>query len=478
MNHFINNVFTPGASGQRIPVRNKATGAVIDSVPDGDAQDAEAAICAAHAAQSLWAGTLLAQRVKVQHAAADAMRQHADELAKLITLEVGRPLAGSLTEVERSADLLDFYAEEGLRLRGEMPLLNEPDQRVLVTHQPVGVVSIIAPFNFPITLLMLKLGAALVAGCAVVAKPSEDTPLSTLRLAQLFAQAGYPSGVFNVVTGYGQTLGQALITHPLVRKVSFTGSVPTGQRIAAQAAGLGKRLTLELGGQCPALVYEDADLDAAIPAMVKHAYSNSGQYCYRINRIYVLEAIYEAFVERFGAGARALTVGDPFDANVQLGPVIGDKILSRAEAHVADALARGAHLVCGGQRLRGGLYDGGCFFPPTALAGCTQRMKVMCEETFAPVVGIMPVATRQQAITLANDSEYGLAAFVFTRDAGAGLRAAEQVEAGSVWVNNIHRSYHMVPFGGMKNSGLGREKGRYAIESYLEPKTIYLGLSG
>jgi succinate-semialdehyde dehydrogenase / glutarate-semialdehyde dehydrogenase len=477
MEHYINGAWTPSNTASRIAVLNKATGAVIDSVPAGDAADAERAIQAAHAAQAGWAAMPLAKRAALQHAAATGMRGALDEFAHMLAREVGRPLAGCRTEIERSADLLDFYAEEGLRVRGEMPMLNEPDVRVMIIQQPVGVSVLIAPFNFPVTLLMLKLGAALIAGCAVVVKPSEDTPLSALRLAEIFAQAGYPPGVFNVVTGYGATLGGPLCTHPLVRKVAFTGSVPTGQRIAALATGLGKRITLELGGQCPAVVYADADLDTAIPAMVRHAYANSGQYCYRINRIYVHEAIYAQFAGRFAAQAAALVVGDPFDPRSALGPLIGEKTLRTAEAHVADAVAHGATVACGGARLSGGPYDGGAFFPPTLLTGCAQHMKIMREETFAPVVGVMPVSSNEQALTLANDSEFGLAAFVFTRDLSAAIRAAERLETGSVWINNIQRSYHMTPFGGMKQSGLGREKGRYAIESYLEHKTMYVELS-
>jgi succinate-semialdehyde dehydrogenase/glutarate-semialdehyde dehydrogenase len=418
----------------------------------------------------------MARRVALQKACAAAMRTHADELAHTLTLELGRPRAAARQEIERSAELLDYYAEEGLRLRGELPMIGEPDERVLVVKEPVGVVIAIAPFNYPITLLTFKLGAALVTGCTVVAKPAEDTPLSTLRLAELFTAAGLPPGVFNVVTGTGAELGEALVTHPVPRKVAFTGSSGAGKRIAAMAAATAKRVTLEMGGQCPAILCDDADLDTAIPALVRHAFANSGQFCYRVNRIYAQRGCYEAAVERFAAAAAQLIVGDGLEPTTQLGPLVNEKIFRNSERHVADALAKGARLACGGSRLRGGLYKHGFFFPPTLLADADHSMAIMTEETFGPVVGIMPVESLEQAITLANDSPYGLAGYVFSRTTATALRAAEALEVGSVWVNNIHRSYHLVPFGGRKESGIGREKSRYGLEEYLELKSIYLGL--
>lgn len=476
MEHFINGAWCESSGTARIEVRNPSTGALIDSVPAGIAADADRAINAAAAAFSTWRRTPTAKRVAIQKACAATMREHAKELAYLLTLELGRSLAGSQQEIERSAELLDYYAEEGLRLRGEMPMIGEPDERVMVVKEPVGVVVAIAPFNYPITLLTFKLGAALVTGCTVVAKPAEDTPLTTLRLAELFSAAGLPPGVFNVVTGTGADLGTALVMHPLPRKIAFTGSSATGKHIAALAAATAKRITLEMGGQCPAIICDDADLDTAIPALVRHAFANSGQFCYRVNRIYAQRGVYDTVVARIAAGAEKLVVGDGLDPNTQLGPLINANIFRNSERHVADALAKGARLVCGGARLHGERYEQGYFFPPTILADTDHRMAIMTEETFGPVVGIMPVDSLEQAIALANDSPYGLAGYVFSRNTAVALRAAESLEVGSVWVNNIHRSYHLVPFGGMKESGIGREKSRYGLDEYLELKSIYLGL--
>jgi succinate-semialdehyde dehydrogenase / glutarate-semialdehyde dehydrogenase len=344
----------------------------------------------------------------------------------------------------------------------------------LIVRQPVGVVVAITPFNYPITLLIFKLGAALVMGCTVVAKPSEDTPLSTLLLAEIFKEAGYRDGTFNVITGYGHEIGNALITHRHTAKVAFTGGTPTGQKIGALATQHGKRITLELGGQSPAIICEDADLATAVPALVKHAFANSGQFCYRVNRIYVHETLHDAFVTQFCDLAQQLKIGDAFAPDTDMGAMINEKIYRNSEIHVEDALKRGAKVRIGGKRLTGGIYDKGWYFPPTVITDTEAHHKIMCEETFGPVVGIQSVKNNDEAIQYANQTPYGLAAYVFSQQLGTGLRLAERLEAGSVWVNNIHRSYHNAPFGGMKQSGIGREKGRYGLEDYTELKTIYL----
>ena len=474
--HWIGGEPAASDSAESIVVRNPATGDVVGEVPAGTAADADAAIRSAAAAFRTWRRTPAAERARLQHAAAALMREHADELAEVLTLELGRPLAGSRTEIVRSADLLDYFAEEGLRLRGEMPLLGEADERLMVIRQPLGVVVAIAPFNYPITLLTMKLGAALVTGNTVVAKPAADTPLSTLRLAELFAEAGFPAGVFNVVTGTGRVLGEALVAHPVPAKVAFTGSTAAGVRIHQLAAETNKRVTLELGGQCPAILFEDANLDVAVPALVKHAYANSGQFCYRVNRIYAHRALYDEFLARFADGARALVVGDGMDPDTDLGPMVGARIMATSVEQVADARRHGARILCGGERLTGGVYDGGCFFAPTVIAEATHDMRIMTEETFGPVVGVAPFEDGDEAIERANDTRYGLAAYVFSADLRRAWLAAEELEAGSVWVNNIHRSSAHVPFGGMKQSGLGREKSAHGLDEYTELKTIYLGL--
>ena len=474
MDMFIDGKWRPAQSGARQKVTNPATGDIIDTVPTGDAADADIAIRAASRAFQKWRTVPVAERARLQKKAAQLMRERAQQIGRVLTMELGRPLAGSVTEIQRSADLLDVYAEEGLRIHAEMPLTGVAGEKVIVTREPLGVVIAITPFNYPITLLTFKLGAALIAGCTMVAKPAEDTPLSTLMLAELFHEAGFPAGCFNVVTGRGRAIGMDMINHPIPRKVAFTGGTAAGKAIAAAAAGTMKRVTLELGGQCPAIVCAGADLDTAAAAIARHAFANSGQFCYRVNRVYVERSIYSAFLDSLLRNVEKLDVGDGLTSSCALGPLVNEKIYRNSEAQIADARRKGARIVIGGERLTGGIYDGGWFMPPTVIADADHSMLVMTEETFGPVLGVAPFDDREQAVQQANDTRYGLAAFVFCRNLAAALNMAERLEAGSVWVNNIHRSNHDVPFGGMKESGMGREKGRYGVEAYLEYKTIYL----
>lgn len=474
MDMFIDGQWTASRTGARQPVTNPTTGAIIDTVPTGDAVDADRAIRAADVAFRYWRSVPVVERARLQRRVAQLMRERSNEIGRLLTAELGRPIAAAVVEVERSADLLDVYAEEGLRLNAEMIGGAGPGEKVLVTREPLGVVVAITPFNYPITLLTFKLGAALIAGCTVVAKPAEDTPLSTLMLAQAFHDAGFPSGVFNVVTGHGRSIGMAMVEHPIPAKVAFTGGTAAGKVIAAAAAGTMKRVTLELGGQSPAIVCADADLDQAATAIARHGYANSGQFCYRVNRVYVERPAYEDFLTRLQTEVAKITVGDGQTMAVTMGPLINEKIFSNSVKQIADARAKGARICCGGDRLTGGLYDGGFFLPPTVIADANHTMLIMTEETFGPVLGVMPVDSPAQGLDLANDTDYGLAGFVFSGHVGRGLALAERIRAGSIWVNNIHRSHHTVPFGGMKQSGVGREKGRYGVESYLEYKTVYL----
>jgi succinate-semialdehyde dehydrogenase/glutarate-semialdehyde dehydrogenase len=472
MDMFIEGRWTVALSGVRMDVLDPATGAVVDTVPVGGAGDADLAIRSAEAAGEAWRRTPVAERARLQRKAAGLMRERAAEIGGVLTAELGRSRAGAIAEIERSADLLEVYAEEGLRIHAEM--IGGAGEKALVTREPVGVVIAIAPFNYPITLLTFKLGAALIAGCTVVAKPAEDTPLSTLLLAQVFHDAGFPPGVFNVVTGFGREIGMAMVEHPIPAKVAFTGGTAAGKAIAAAAAGTIKRLTLELGGQSPAIVCADADLRQAAAAIARHGFANSGQFCYRVNRVYVERPVYETFLTLLSTQAARIVVGDGREAGVTMGPLVNEKIFSNSVKQIADARAKGARLVCGGERLSGGVYDGGFFMPPTVIADANHTMLVMTEETFGPVLGVMAVDSPKKGLELANDTVYGLAGFVFSSHVGRGLALAERIRAGSVWVNDIHRSLHTAPFGGMKQSGLGREKGRYGVESYLEYKTIYL----
>ncbi|MFW5654194.1 MAG: aldehyde dehydrogenase family protein [Roseicyclus sp.] len=473
MDMFIDGVRRPAASGDTQPVTEPATGAVIDMVPIGDEADADAAIRSAARAFGTWRATPMAERVRIQKACADAMRGAAGRIGAALHRELGRPLPAAIAEVTRSADLLDVYAEEGLRLQATMSLGSGAGEKTLVTRDPVGVVVAITPFNYPVTLLMFKLGAALVAGCTVVAKPAEDTPLSTLMLAELFHEAGLPAGCFNVVTGLGRGIGRALVEHPVPRKIAFTGGTAAGKAIAAAATGTMKRVTLELGGQSAAIVCADADLERAATAVARHGFANSGQFCYRVNRVYVERPVYDAFLELLTEKVGKLTLA-PAGGEGDLGPLVNEKIYRNSEHQVADARQKGARILLGGARRTGEGFDGGFFFPPTVIADATHDMLILNEETFGPVLGVCPVDGAPDALRHANDSRYGLAGFVFCGDLARGLTLCEGLEAGSVWLNDIHRSSHYVPFGGMKESGLGREKGRYGVESYLEYKTMYL----
>jgi acyl-CoA reductase-like NAD-dependent aldehyde dehydrogenase len=473
MDMFIDGAWCPSASGARQNVTAPATGEVFDTVPTGTAEDAERAIAAASRAFEQWKRSPMAERVRIQKACAQAMRNNAEPVGAVLNRELGRPLAACIAEITRSADLLDVYAEEGLRLNASMSLALGPGEKTIVTRDPLGVVVAITPFNYPITLLMFKLGAAVIAGCTVVAKPAEDTPLSTLMLAELFHRAGLPAGVFNVVTGRGRGIGSALIDHPVPRKIAFTGGTAAGKAIAAAATGTMKRVTLELGGQSAAIVCADADLEKATTAIARHGFANSGQFCYRVNRVYVERPVYDAFLQRLTEKAARLTLA-PAGGDGDLGPLVNEKIYANSEVQVADARDKGARILLGGDRATGPGYDTGFYFPPTIIADATHDMLILTEETFGPVLGICPVDSAFDALAHANASRYGLAGFVFSGDLAKGLTLCEGLEAGSVWLNDIHRSSHYVPFGGMKESGLGREKGRYGVESYLEYKTMYL----
>jgi succinate-semialdehyde dehydrogenase/glutarate-semialdehyde dehydrogenase len=468
--------WVPSETGRVLTITDPATGDPVGEVPEASAADVNKACEAATTAFSSWRRVPAADRARLLHAAAAGLRDHTEALASALTSELGRPIGGSRREIERSADMLDYFAEEAIRLRGEIPMMNLPNERVMVVKEPVGVVVAIAPFNYPISLLSMKLGPALATGCTVVAKPSSLTPLSTLKLAEVFEEAGFPPGVLNVVTGRGSEAGRALVEHPIPRKVSFTGGTEAGKTIAAAATRTLKRLTLELGGQSPAIVGDDADIAEAIPALVSQAYANSGQFCYRVSRIYAGRSIYDEFCEQFAQTAAGLRVGSGFDPETQVGPVVDASTYRKSLTQVDDAIARGAQLLTGGQRLRGSAYDGGYFMPPTVLSNTDHSMLVMREETFGPVVGIMAVDDLEEATRLANDSPYGLAAYVYCGDTARALRVAEQCEAGTVWVNGIHRTYNLVPFGGYKESGLGREKSRFALDEYIELKTIYLAI--
>ena len=474
MGLFVDCGWRPGDSGAMLEVADKATGELLATVPCADHADVDAAVRGAHRAFGLWRRQALETRVALVRQCALAMGERATELGDCILRELGRPREGARKEILRSAELLQAYADQALQLHDQWAHGARAGEQMLVVREPVGVVAAITPFNYPITLLCTKLGAALVAGCTVVAKPAEDTPISTLLLAELFAQAGLPPGVFQVVTGTGAQAGMALVMHPLVRKIAFTGGTAAGKAIGAAAAAGVKRVTLELGGHCPAIVCADADLDQAATAMARHAYANSGQLCYRVNRVYAHRSIYEPLLERLARSAAALKVGPPSTPGVDIGPMVNEKMWANAQRQSADAAARGARILCGGRGVDVPGCEAGWFFAPTLVADATPDMLVMQQETFGPVLAVQPVDSDAQALHLCNGGESGLAAFVFTRDLARGLTLCQRLEAGSVWLNDIGRSSQRAPFGGMKQSGIGREKSLLGIESYLEPKAIYL----
>lgn len=473
---FIQGAWTASGSGEWLSVTDKATGQLIARVPLANAADVDLAVQRADQAQAAWGNTSLQARVTLVRGCAELMRDQADTLGEWICRELGRPMAAARAEIIRSAELLDVFTEEALQLNGQWAHDACAGEQMIVWREPVGVVAAISPFNYPITLLCFKLGAALLAGCTVVAKPAEDTPVSTLLLAELLTTV-LPPGVFQVVTGTGLEVGQALATHPLVRKIAFTGGTAAGKAIAAAAAGTVKRLTLELGGHCPAIICADADLDQAVPAITRHAFANSGQFCYRVNRIYAHRAVYEELVQRLASCISALKVGHPAEPGVDMGPMVNARMLANAQRQSDDARERGARLLCGGQRVRVPGCEAGHFFAPTLIADANAEMLVMQHETFGPVLAVQPVDNDAQALRLANHSESGLAAFVFTQDLARGLTLCQRLQAGSVWLNNIARSSQRAPFGGIKQSGLGREKSRMGIEAYLETKTVYLSYS-
>jgi succinate-semialdehyde dehydrogenase / glutarate-semialdehyde dehydrogenase len=454
---------------------NPADGSVVTTVPDGDSRDVAKASATAREGFEIWKRRPTTERAKVMHSAAALVKRDVKVLAEMITSEMGKPIRQARSEASNVAELIDFFAEEGLRVSGEVPNLDLSGELPLVLKEPVGVVGTITPFNYPISLLSWKLGPALITGCSVIAKPDEHAPSAALRLGELFLEAGLPKEVFQVVTG-GAEVGRALVEDPAIDKIAFTGSVEAGRSVGAGAMATGKRVTLELGGQCPALVDPDADLDAAMAPLVQHTFNNSGQYCYRINRIYVDARIHDEFVERFTAAAAKLLVRPGIEEDSDVGSLCHPAILERSERHIADVEENGGKIVLGGRRLTDGAYKDGFFMPPTIAVNCKQSMLVMQEETFGPVVGIMAVDSLTQAVELANDSIYGLAAYVFTGDSGRGLQAARQLRVGSVWVNGVKKAYPQLPFGGYKSSGVGREKSRFGLDEYLELKAIYLQL--
>jgi succinate-semialdehyde dehydrogenase/glutarate-semialdehyde dehydrogenase len=454
--------------GTTLAVINPATGEKLGEVPRCGAAETRRAIAAANDAWPAWRALTARQRGQLLRAWFELIVANAEDLAQLITAECGKPLAEARGEVAYGASFVEWFAEEGKRTYGESIPSTAANTRLLVIKQPVGVCAAITPWNFPLAMITRKVAPALAAGCPVVVKPAEATPLTALALAVLAEQAGLPPGVFNVVTGLPAEIGGELCANPIVRKLSFTGSTAVGRLLMAQCAPTIKKLSLELGGNAPFIVFDDADLDAAVDGALVAKYRNTGQTCVCANRFLVQAGIYDEFAARFAEKVRGLKVGDGTEAGVAQGPLINAAGLAKVEAHVADALAKGARVLCGGSRHE----RGGNFFQPTVLAGVTTAMQVAREETFGPVAPLFRFETEAEAIAMANDTEFGLAAYFYSRDVGRCWRVGEALEYGMVGINSGLISTEVAPFGGIKQSGLGREGSKYGIEEYLEIKYL------
>ncbi|MCC7218762.1 MAG: NAD-dependent succinate-semialdehyde dehydrogenase [Burkholderiales bacterium] len=453
-------------------VVDPATGHATGTMPVCGAAETRRAIAAAAAAFPAWRAMLAKDRCAIVRRWYELMLEHAGDLALILTTEQGKPLAEANAEIAIGAAYVEWFAEEGKRVYGDVIPTVGADRRLVVVKEPVGVCAAITPWNFPCSMITRKVAPALAAGCTVVIKPAEATPYSALALAELAHRAGFPRGVLNVVTGDAPAIGGELCSNPTVRKLSFTGSTEVGRLLMRQVAPTVKKLSLELGGNAPFIVFDDADLDAAAEGAIVSKYRNTGQTCVCANRFFVQDRVYDAFAAKLAARVAALKVGPGTEAGVTQGPLINAEALAKVEAHVADAKARGARVVHGGRRHA----LGGNFYEPTVLADVTREMQIFSEETFGPVAPLIRFRDDAEVISLANDSEFGLASYFYSRDIGRAWRIAEALEAGMVGVNTGLITTQVAPFGGVKQSGLGREGSYYGIDEYVEVKYICFGL--
>ncbi len=467
----INGTWTQSAATRGFAVINPATGAVIEEVADGGRAEADAAIDAAHEALPAWRATTAYERSAILYKAYHLMLERREELARLMTTEQGKPLRAARTEVQYGADFLLWFAEEAKRIYGETIPAPRGDQRFIALRQPVGVVAAITPWNYPISMITRKVGPALAAGCTVVLKPAEATPLCAIAIFKILEEAGVPAGVANLVTGADpRPIGEAFTTNPKVRKLTFTGSTAVGKMLAGKAAANMKRVSCELGGHAPFLVFADADPVHAAKGAQLVKFLNTGQACISPNRMYVHRSIHDAFVETLAGRASKMVAGDGLTEGVTIGPLVNEAAVSKVANQVDDARAKGAEVVCGGGRLTDNGLDKGFFYAPTVLSGITPEMTIYREETFGPVAAIIPFDDDQEALAMANDTHYGLAAYVYTRDISRAMRMFEGLDFGIVGINDINPSAAAAPFGGIKDSGLGREGAREGIAEYLETK--------
>ncbi|KAB0668702.1 NADP-dependent succinate-semialdehyde dehydrogenase [Oryzomonas sagensis] len=468
---YIDGQWLHAADGGTISVNNPATDEIIGTVPRMGASETRTAIAAANAAYPAWRARTAADRSRLLRRWYELLLENQEDLAILMTAEQGKPLAESRGEIAYAASFIEWFAEEGKRVYGDTIPTVQNDKRIVVIKEPIGVCAAITPWNFPAAMITRKAGPALAVGCTMVLKPASQTPYSALALAVLAERAGIPAGVFNVVTGVSGAIGGEMTANPIVRKLTFTGSTEIGKLLMQQCAGTVKKVAMELGGNAPFIVFDDADLDAAVEGAIASKYRNSGQTCVCTNRFLVQAGIYDAFAEKLSAAVGRLKVGDGLKGDTQQGPLIDMKAVEKVEEHIADALAKGARIVAGGKRHE----LGGSFFQPTILADVTPAMAVAREETFGPLAPLFRFTTDEEAVAMANDTEFGLASYFYSRDIGRVWRVAEALEYGIVGINTGLISSAVVPFGGVKESGVGREGSRYGVDDFLEIKYLCMG---
>jgi len=468
---YLNGIWCDADDGATISVTNPATGAQLGTVPKMGAAETRRAIAAAEAAWQGWRRKTAKERSSILRKWHELMLANADDLAQIMTLEQGKPLAEAKGEITYAASFIEWFAEEGKRTYGDTIPSPSPNNRIVVTKEAIGVCAAITPWNFPAAMITRKAGPALAAGCPMVLKPAEATPYSALALAVLAERAGIPAGIFSVLTGDPRAIGAEMTSNPVVRKLSFTGSTAVGRLLMEQSAATIKKLSLELGGNAPFIVFDDADLDAAVEGAMASKYRNAGQTCVCANRLYVQDGVYDAFAEKLVAAVSKLKVGNGLEAGVTQGPLIDDNAIKKVEQHIADAGAKGGRVALGGKRHA----LGHSFFEPTVILEATPDMLVAKEETFGPLAPLFRFKTEEDVIRMANDTEFGLASYFYSRDIGRIWRIAESLESGMVGINTGLISNEVAPFGGVKQSGLGREGSHYGIDDYLVIKYLCMG---
>ncbi|MFD0696585.1 NAD-dependent succinate-semialdehyde dehydrogenase [Paenibacillus sp. GCM10027628] len=471
---YIDGEWTEAGSSLRSSVNNPATGELITEIVSGGKEAARLAVEAAHRAFPVWSGTAAEERSVWLRKMYDAIVDGADRLAEIMTLEQGKPLEEAKGEVLWGAEFLLWYSEEAKRINGEIIPPSRTTQKILVQRQPIGVVAAITPWNFPTSMITRKLAPALAAGCTTVIKPAPDTPLSAIALFEIFDQIGLPKGIVNLVLGDAEQIGREFLDNEKVRKISFTGSTQVGKYLLEQSAKQVKKVSLELGGHAPFIVFEDADLDAAVEGLMYNKFQNGGQTCICANRILVQASVQEAFIEKFFSKIKQLRVGNGMKPGVQMGPLIHAQAVVKVQEQVQDAMDKGATLVCGGHALTEGEYAEGSFFAPTILADVTPEMKIFNEETFGPVAPFITFETEEEAIRLANHTPYGLASYFYSTNLARTMRVSDALEYGMIGVNESALGYVQAPFGGIKQSGMGREGGQHGVDDFLEYKYVNL----